>query len=223
MFPGETEQVSPLALCRRLGYSDEMKTLIRMGLIAAACSCVGPSLAAGWAVEQALKDSTFQILYSSPVWQSFTVSPSTIDRIEVSLVNLNGQLPYEKTVTLRLYEGQGLGGSLRYSRTVEVPQAVIFSGVGWVPFDMGVRAYTQDGVYTFELVAQTERFGVEVYSGNAYANGRAHFVDPVTGANFGEAQDLRFRVMTSIPDLPTVWTLLCGGLLLVGRFRASPI
>lgn len=206
-----------------LGYSNEMKALIHMGLLAAACACGGPSQAAEWVVEQALKDSSIQILYHSPVWQSFTVAPSTIDRIEVSLVNLNGQLPDEKTVTLRLYDGQGLGGPLRYSRTIEAPQAVIYTGVGWVGFDMAVPASSQGGAYTFELVAQTERFGVEVYSGNTYANGRAHFVDPVTGTNFGEVQDLRFRVMASVPEPATAWMLLCGSLLLVGRFRASPI
>lgn len=202
-----------------------MNSLIRTGLIAAAvCAIAGhssQSKAADWAVEQLQTDSSFQLLYYAPVWQSFSVAPSTINRVEVSLVNLNFQLSDEKTLTLRLYDGLGLAGPLRYAGTVDAEDAVTDSGVGWVGFDLNVPANAPSGIYTFELVVQTERYGVEVFSGNAYVDGRAHFVGLVSGATFGEVQDLRFRIMTSIPEPAPALMLLCGGVWLAHRIRAT--
>ncbi|MDP6908010.1 MAG: HYR domain-containing protein, partial [Flavobacteriales bacterium] len=111
-------------------------------------------------------------------WQSFTPTVSgVLDNIAVTFALLNG--PNE--LTLNVYDGQGVGGTLLHTQAVSTP------GIGTpevldIPTTLDLTASTE---YTFEIIDVTGSFALQRNSGNPYAGGIS---------SIGAGTDLRFSV-----------------------------
>jgi len=127
-------------------------------------------------------------LAATSIWQSFTAGTSGyLSRIELCII---GSFPVTNG-TLRIYAGEGTGGTLLYARSdITLP-------LGWQAIDIaGIVPVTASTVYTWHLNQDT---GINVFEDNTnpYAGGRSE-----SGASF----DHRFRtyVSPSLADIVTV-------------------
>lgn len=158
------------------------------------------------------------VIYPYMPGQTFTAVGPRIDSIGVELRNMNKSEP-GRFVTLNLYEGEGSGGALLASRSVDVLALLGETTRGtMVDFNLGTVEVQVGQTYSFQITALDQRFGASYYStfaADAYPGG--HLFNAF-GAE--SAADLTFNV-TAVPEPATAALLLTGGGWLAGlRLRA---
>ena len=181
--------------------------------LSAAISLAAPASAVV-VIDQPIDHGSLQVLFFSPVGQSFTAVTDSLSSIGVVLVNSNPVTPAnERFMTVRLFDQVGLVGNVLGQSTVDVlailgntPQAK-----NMIDFGFGSVALTVGQSYSFQLVVTTSRWGVAYSSGlggNPYAGGRAYYASnpafPVAADT-----DLTFRV-SAVPEPGAAWLLLAG-------------
>ncbi|WP_457356113.1 PEP-CTERM sorting domain-containing protein [Roseateles sp. P5_D6] len=161
----------------------------------------------------------FGVMYPFMPGQTFTAVGTRIDTIGVELRNMNKSRP-GSLVSLSLYEGEGSGGTLLASSSVDV-RALLgdTGGAALVDFNLGAVKLQPGQTYSFQLTASDERFGVSYYSvlgEDAYPGG--HMFNAFESEPLG---DLTFNV-TAVPEPGIAALLLIGGGWLAGvRLRAG--
>lgn len=155
----------------------------------------------------------FGVIYPFMPGQTFTAVAPRIDSIGVALRNLNKAQP-GRFVTLSLYDGEGSGGALLASRSVDV-SAILgeTTSATLVDFSLGAVTLQLGQTYSFQITALDERFAVSYHSvlgQDAYAGG--HMFNAFISEPDG---DLTFNV-TAVPEPGTAALLLIGGGWLAG-------
>ena len=172
-------------------------------------------------IDQPLASANLQIEYFAPYGPSFSVAGTHLETISVLAVDMNafGDYLLDRNITLQLRQGSGMAGPLLASRTVDAAAVIGVTSQAWVSFDFGALPVLPGAAYTFALRVATPRFGTGVQQDDPYTGGRAFFVDPPSGTEFGDEFDLSFRV-TTVPE-PHALGLLLAGLGLVA-LRVGP-
>jgi hypothetical protein len=152
------------------------------------------------------------IASSSPLAQTFTAIDTDLLSIGFAYSDINPDQT-NSPITLSLYAGEGVGGSLVASRTFTLPAVLpsVFAAPVIVDTDFSGVSLTAGSVYTAAL--STSSFKVAaVYGADAYAGG--HAINSLSGCT---ACDLDFRVVgssgdqtTSVPE-PAAWALMLAG------------
>lgn len=138
------------------------------------------------------------IAVQRPIGQTFMANGDAIHTVGLLLLNLNmsSELLQDHLVTLDLFEGVGFGGPLLTSRTVDADQILgrLLGAQASVDFDLGGFPVKAGQTYSFQLSAETTRFGTVWFSGNPYADGQAI----LQGQSFSDP-DLYFQIR-AVPE-----------------------
>lgn len=196
--------------------------LATVGAVAATCAA-GAAQAAVIENNAGVFDAA--IAAFSPLGQTFTAIDTDLISIGFAYSNINPDSANDP-ITLSLYAGDGVGGTLVASRVFTLPSALpsTFDAPVVIDTDFSGVSLTLGAVYTAAL--STGSFKVAaVYGADAYSGG--HATRTLSGCT---ACDLNFRVVGSsdlggVPE-PAGWALMLTGFTGLGaslrsRRRAS--
>ncbi|MBL8556079.1 MAG: PEPxxWA-CTERM sorting domain-containing protein [Phenylobacterium sp.] len=178
------------------------------GVVAAACAA---SAAQAAVIENTAGVFDASIAAFSPLGQTFTAIDTDLISIGFAYSDINPGSPNEP-ITLRLYAGDGVGGTLLASRIFTLPSVLpsTLDAPVIVDTDFSGVSLTVGAIYTAAL--STSSFKVAaVYGGDAYAGG--HATRSLSGCT---SCDLNFRVVGrsdvsgGVPE-PAAWALMLTG------------
>lgn len=168
-------------------------------------------------IDQPVWTGSIQVLAFAPMGQSFTAVAPELVSIGARLVNFNVSQPQwiaDRTMILNLYAGEGLNsGSLLASSVVDVAAQLGDSNgaAALVDFPFASVQLLPGATYTFELIANTARYGVSNARADVYPDGRSFYSTTGLPSDFPAPalNDLTFRV-TAVPEARTSLLLLLG-------------
>lgn len=188
-------------------YSTCTKTTLAAIAVAATLAGTGP--ARGASIIQDQRGGASQILYASPVGQTFTAQDPHILSVGFWVEDFNpSHAPADFAVDILLYDGAGFSGTLLGAGTFG---ALHGDYDGWADVPFPSVSLVPGQLYTARIADDTVRWGVATVS-NVYAGGNSFF----SGAPY-PAADLTFRVLVPDAVVPEPGSL---GLTLIGIFGA---
>lgn len=207
-----------------------MKSILAAGVLAAMAFAM-PAHAATIQVISGDQRSFLPSAFGGSAGQSFTAIDTNLTSFGFQFNALNpGAANTPFVFTLR--EGAGLSGAVIASLTFTLPNTINDRTPTWFDFDITGTTVTLGGIYTAVLSNSGTRHGIvmgpniniftgQETSGDAYAGGRAYFVQEVypNCAQTGNC-DLNFRVTGNtaagaVPE-PATWALMLLGFGAVG-------
>lgn len=181
--------------------------MLRNSIIAAAIAVVAPLSVSAATIDLGLGGTTWQINAYEPIGQSFTAEDALVD-IEYWIVSFNTQFPLE-SITANLYDGEGLGGSVVDTVTVDP----LGGFTGYFKFFDNI-ALTVGSVYTIALTSPNPYWGAQ--SADQSYDGGTGFL---SGAPVSVDMAIRVTPDLSAVPLPAGGLLLLGGLGLLGAAK----
>ncbi|MBX3484700.1 PEPxxWA-CTERM sorting domain-containing protein [Phenylobacterium sp.] len=184
-------------------------------VLLAAAGAVAAAAAAG-AAQAAVIENTAgvfdaSIAFYSPLGQTFTAIDTDLISIGFAYSNINPDSPNDP-ITLSLYAGEGVGGTLVASRVFTLPSVLpsTLDAPVIIDTDFSGVSLTLGAVYTAALSTSSFKVAV-VYGDDAYAGGHA-----LNSLSSCASCDLDFRVVGSseprggVPE-PATWALMLTG------------
>lgn len=167
-------------------------------------------------------ESQIQVAAVTPFGQTFTPTMPTVGTIWLRVRNMNVGFPYEqdKRLTLNLRAGDDLSGAVLATATANVEAVIgaLSGGQGLIAFYFDPVPVTRGLTYSFEVRADTERYGINWQHNNWYGGGSV-----IALGSAVPGSDLYFGVSAAVPELGTYQLLLLGlGLMAASRLRARP-
>ncbi len=190
-------------------------------LVSTAAAALAAAMLAAHAQAATIENAAGQfdaaITAFQPLGQTFTAIDTALLSIGFAYSDINPSADNEP-ITLKLFEGEGMGGALLATRSFTLPAILptTFDTPVFVDIDFSGVSLVLGGVYTAALSAGASYKVAAVYGSDHYAGG--HAIGALT--NCGASCDLNFRVVGDSPvsaaPEPAAWALLLAGFGLAG-------
>lgn len=183
-----------------------------------------PSAGFGGTILQNVGSGDAQIAVYDPIGQSFVADDVQLSTIAFAFSDMNLGNP-NSPITMSLYAGTGVGGTLLDSVTQTLP--FVLPGTGaplqFIDFNFAGNGLILGATYTAVVTTTSPKVGVAYNVNDVYAGGQV-FESYAAGDPFhNEAgYDLAFRVVT-IPEPGVAALSALGGLALLIRCRRSGV
>ena len=183
-----------------------------------------PSAVFGGTILQNVGSGDAQIAVYDPIGQSFVADDVQLSTIAFAFSDMNLGNP-NSPITMSLYAGTGVGGTLLDSVTQTLP--FVLPGTGaplqFIDFNFAGNSLILGATYTAVVTTTSPKVGVAYNVNDVYAGGQV-FESYAAGDPFhNEAgYDLAFRVVT-VPEPGSAVLVTLGGLAMLIRCRRSGV